>query len=110
MGIMDLLKRKKERESISSSPETTLPSELEQFRMPPVPPPQGRPIPPPRQQQLAPLQQEDYRFREYYQQPPQPEPEPEQEAPEGIDKLDMIIQKLETIDARLKLLEEKLRK
>ncbi len=106
---MDLLKRKKGPEMAQISAETPLPSELEQFRMPPVPPPQGRPVPPPRQQQLAPLQQEDYRFREYYQQPPQTEPEPEEES-SGIDKLDMILQKLETIDARLKLLEEKMRK
>lgn len=96
--MMDIFKKKKDVElpipsgpapgpaAFRQEPLQTLPSELEQFRMqPPVPRP-AEPYP-----SLAPTEST---FR------------PTPAAP--TDKIDLIISKLETIDARLRVLEEKL--
>lgn len=80
-------------------PPTRLPEELETFRVgpTPIPGPAGEP-----------------RFREYPTAPPigprpieRPAPKPEERPG---DRIEMILQKLETIDARLKLIEERLRR
>lgn len=90
MGIMDVFKRKREIElplpsefAPGPSARTELPSDLEPFRMTspyPTPPP-----PEPAFRPITPVA------------PPAP-----------TDKLDLIISKLETIDARLRVLEEKI--
>ncbi|MFQ6020610.1 MAG: hypothetical protein ACE5J4_01155 [Candidatus Aenigmatarchaeota archaeon] len=104
MAILDIFKKKKKEvplpEEVISEP---LPEDLERFRMrrepereypsmvpPPEPLPEyGRPVELPRPEFRAP-------------EPVAPTPAP------AADRIEMILQKLETIDTRLKLIEERL--
>lgn len=89
MGILDRF-RKKKKEEIPALPSqsTPLPQDLERFRTPATS--FDRPIQVP--ERPAPFQS--------------PVPEP----PVPSDRAELIIQKLDTIDARLRFIEEKLKK
>ena len=110
MGILDRFKKKEEVPLPTEYiPEERLPEELQRFRMqkpPPVPEvqvstseeyPSGTSLPIYAETPELPM-------------PPTPTlPEPEKR--EGnFDRIDMILQRLETIDTRLKLIEERLRR
>ncbi len=99
--------KKKKREPVEI-PSTRLPEDLETFRTRPAPitGPAGE-IPPreyPREYPAPPA------GRPPIEGPPMPRPieRPPEERP--ADRIEMILQKLETIDARLKLIEERLRR
>lgn len=88
---MDLkwLKRKKEKDDFPSEVNAELPDDLERFRTRRMEPPA--------------VTRENYaRPLEYM------EDQPSVKKSESSDKMDLILQKLETIDLRLKLLEEKM--
>ncbi len=89
MSFLDRFKKKKE-EPEPIVPERPLPSELESFRRETIPVPE-RPAP-------------------FGRPPAEPLPRPEPIPARNVDKLDLILEKLETIDQRLKLIEEKLSK
>ena len=100
MKIFDAFKKiikKKEKPATTSDISTGLPEDLERFRVRRGPEPVPEPAP-----VIAPEPM-----------PPRPElPRVGPPAPvskENLDKDDMILQKLETIDARLRLIEEKLK-
>ena len=90
MGILDRF-RKNKKEEVPALPSQSppLPQDLERFRTPATS--FDRPIQVP--ERPAPLQS-----------PPVPEP------PVPSDRAELIIQKLDTIDARLRFIEEKLKK
>jgi hypothetical protein len=84
----NFLKKKKERESFPSEVNAELPEDLERFRTRGMEPPSVT--------------------RENYAKPLEFIDEQPSRKMETQDKTDLILQKLETIDVRLKLLEEKL--
>ena len=99
MKLFDIfrkLKSKKVPEKMLETVRTPLPSDLERFKI------KREPLPVPISPYQAPAQQL----------PPRPGLQPVQ-APESkptvLDKEDMILQKLETIDARLRLIEERIK-
>ncbi|MEM5772031.1 MAG: hypothetical protein QXF15_02045 [Candidatus Aenigmatarchaeota archaeon] len=96
MGIFNFLKKKKGEEYVSKP--ITLPEDLEKFR-------------------IGEIRKEIHEEKEILH-PPSLEPIEmsksyeikEKPKTENYDKIELILQKLETIDARLKLIEEKLNK
>ena len=104
MKIFDIFKKlipKKETERMVETSRTPLPTDLERFRV------RKGPIAEPERMSPSPYQGEE-------QMPPRPGlpkvgPTPKPEVKQILEKDDMILQKLETIDARLRLIEEKLR-
>ena len=103
MAILDILKKKKIEEEEESLPERRgLPEDLEQFK---IPPPRIEEMPSPFKKEV-PLIEQNKPFV------PQDIMEragsTSKKSQQDIDKLDLILSKLETIDARLKLLEEKM--
>jgi hypothetical protein len=81
--VLGFLKKKKEKDDFPAEITTELPEDLERFRT------RAEPMPP----------------RDDFSRPMEFGPE---KKIDGQDKMDLILQKLETIDVRLKLLEEKL--
>ena len=94
MGVLDFLKKKKEvglppQYTVESTAESRLPEDLERFRTRQAPEiPESEPYSPP-----------EYTYGQQAEKPEMP-----------VDKIDLILQKLETIDTRLKLIEERLRR
>ena len=106
MKIFDIFRRlkpKKEPKKMLESVRTGLPQDLERFRVRKGPLPEPEPISPSPYQ--APVQEAQL--------PPRPGLPAVGPAPKGekivLEKEDMILQKLETIDARLRLIEEKIK-
>ncbi len=97
MGILDVLKKKKEEPYEEPSPRSDFPNELEQFRLPP---PRIEERPSPFEKKPEPAREKSFL---------PPDIEARQIASGGTDKIDLILSKLETIDARLRLIEEKLK-
>jgi len=98
MKIFDVFRRK--RPVIEENTDVTLPQDLEIFKSAT------------RWSEAVP--ESDYTQESMQQRiPSQPLPslpEEKPEVPKGMDKLDFILEKLETIDARLKLIEERTRR
>lgn len=94
--IFDKLFKKKEEEFAPTPLRTELPTELERFRL-------REPTP------AFPPRTRDEEFREFARAPPVAPAYPERPREEFRgDKIELILQKLETIDARLKFIEERL--
>jgi len=85
--VLGFLKRKKKEEDFPTEVTEPLPEDLEKFR---IRQPEATPLPP----------RENYPGLDMANEP--------EKRSENQDKMDLILQKLETIDVRLKLLEEKL--
>lgn len=98
--MFEFLRKKKEEEPLPPVEDRELPEDLERFRMERTQLP--APEPPP---ERAPMR--EFESREFESVPRIEEPPKERES---SDKIELIIQKLETIDARLKLIEERLRR
>jgi hypothetical protein len=102
MGILEkILKRKKEETEIALSSETKLPEELEKFKVTPSPPlPTKEPSFTERHEEHGILEfppiGKDIALGE------------KREEQKEVDKLDLILARLETINERLKVIEEKL--
>ncbi len=103
MKLFDIFRRKK-KEPVTPPRETKLPGDLERFRMRRGPMPAPEPMAPPSpygpvpEERAAPM-------------PPRPmlpeaAPGPREETTDS-EKIDIILQRLETIDTRLKLIEER---
>ena len=87
--MFDRFKKKREEVRIAPDLPTTLPSDLEKFRLP---------------------QPEEPRS-DFYDKPLQiPEAPSNDFRSSGGDKMDLVLQKLDTIDTRLKLIEEKMKR
>ena len=104
--VFDFLKRKKEAHLPTEVlPDEALPEELERFRM-------GREEP---REETVETTSGYAELPEYGEnvsvEPPQPTlPEPEPSPERADDRIELILEKLETIDTRLKLIEERLRR
>ncbi len=100
--IFGKLKRKKEPKKMLEANRNDLPNDLERFRI------KREPIPAP-----EPLVSSPYQAPQQLSPRPglPPVGPPKTEIPKGqvLEKEDMILQKLETIDARLRLIEEKMK-
>ncbi len=106
--MFDFLKKKKEVHLPTEAiPDEALPEELERFRMRrEEPQPEPQPIETPTDFPSLPEYGESVSVETP--QPTLPEPPPEETPPDN--RIDLILQKLETIDTRLKLIEERLRR
>ena len=107
MGILDLFKKKEKPVSLPTQyiPEEHLPDELQRFRRRPI---SEIPTPSP-----GPTSYSENRYTEPFPSLPTvplAEPTPTPTETTSGNKMDLILQKLETIDTRLKLLEERLRR
>jgi len=108
--VLDFLRRKKEVHLPTEAiPEEALPEELERFRI------RRNPEPEPQPAETSNLPADFPSLPEYGEnvavetnQPTLPEPPPAEIIPDN--RIDLILQKLETIDTRLKLIEERLRR
>ncbi|MBU3904600.1 MAG: hypothetical protein KJ906_00420 [Nanoarchaeota archaeon] len=108
MKIFDIFKKlmpKKESERMVERSRTPLPSDLERFRI------RKGPMAEPERVSPSPYQTPEEEGSYF---PPRPElpevgPTSKPETRQILEKDDMILQKLETIDARLRLIEEKMR-
>lgn len=99
MGIFENLRGKKKEPEAEPAPREGLPNELEQFKLPP---PRIEEMPSPFERKAPELQKPFVPHEIVERAVLKPE--------EKLEKLDLILSKLETIDARLKLLEEKLKR
>ena len=124
MSFLDKLKsllpsKKEEMEEPFPAPmaETQLPSDLEQFKQPPeglpspeLTPSEPEPMAPMPLHETSPLEEQKIDFEPYPKTPTLPEPIKEEIEEKSFDKMDIIITKLDTIDSRLKLIEEIIKK
>ena len=102
LDIFSKLKRKKEPQRMLDEVRTLLPDDLERFRIKKGPLPEPEPYSPSPYQASA---EQSLPLR-----PGLPPVEaPKAEPVKGLEKEDMILQKLETIDARLRLIEERIK-
>jgi len=108
--VFDFLKKKRDVHLPTESiPDEALPEELERFRFrreEPTFPTPSEPTEPAREYSAFPEYGENVAIETT--QPILPEPEPISQNPDN--RIDLILQKLETIDTRLKLIEERLRR
>lgn len=104
MGILDVLKKRKTEEEVPISARDDFPNDLEQFKL----------EPPRIEEKPSPFARQDEKKFSTDDKPFVPQDIMEKsmlgkKSESGVEKIDLILSKLETIDARLRLIEEKLK-